>query len=44
MAEIDKPNSSKLKLADRKHLQCHSRIQFNLERNAYWGRRGMNRN
>ena len=40
MAEIGKPNSSKLKLADRRDLHCHSRIQFNLEQNPHLSHRG----
>jgi hypothetical protein len=40
MAEIGKPNCSKLKLADRRDLHWHSRLQFNLEPNPHLGRRG----
>jgi hypothetical protein len=40
MAEIGRPNSSKLKLGDRRDLHRYSRIQFNLELNPHLSRRG----
>jgi hypothetical protein len=38
MAEIGKPNGSKLNLSNRRDLHCYSRLQFNLEQNPHLGR------
>jgi hypothetical protein len=35
MAEIGKPNDSKLNLSNRRDLHCYSRLQFNLEQNPH---------